>query len=332
VSRSTIAGQEIKLRTRFKDDLGYGAQASDVWLHIFQPSTPITEDGSGSYFSTGSDYEYIGEGIYQYGFTPPDGAAEGTWTDLWSGILNGQLVSGEFTFEVYGGGAAEEIGDQLSINNLVEVVLSSGIMASDGTYLTDGYSFQFLTTTSPSYTNIRKVKLEVGGFINQLPDLTIQIAILEASLEADQLDFTSQNSLASKNTAFFQHARREWTTCKVALGLIDNITTSGLKSKTLGDLHVEYDTNAVFKTMERIVACLSKWEPQIMAGGYAKDAQQPRGVIKGQYDPERPHTGRVWEPMDSPYSDPFPAANTEGKRSPSHERYRGLYKKGKRFW
>lgn len=332
MSRSTIAGEEIRLKARFKDDLGDGAMASGVWLHIFQPGVPVTVDGSTSYYTTSNEYEYLGEGIFQYGFTPPTSGPEGAWTDIWSGILNGQLISGEFTFDVYGGGEVVELGNQLFVNNLVEVTLSSGIMASDGSYLSEGYTFEFLTTTSPTYTSIRKVKLEAGGFISALPDLTLQMAILEASLEADQLDFTSQNSNASKNTALYEHARREWTTCKVALGLIDNLTTHGLKSKTLGDLHVEYDTNAVFKTMQRIIDCLSKWEPQIMAGGYAKEAQQPVGVIKGEYDIERPHTGRLWEPMDSSYSDPLPAANTEGKRTIYHQRYKNLYKNKKRFW
>lgn len=330
MSRSTIAGQEIRLKARFKDDLGEGAQASGIWLHIFQPSTPVMVDGSTSYLTT-NDIEYMGEGVYQYGFSPPDCVPEGTWTDLWSGVLNCQLVSGEFTFEVYGGGDLEEIGGQLHQNNLVEVVLSSGIMATDGSYLSAGYSFEFLTTTSPAYTSIRKVKLEVGGFINELPDLTIQMAILEASLEADQLDFASQNSYASKNTALYEHARREWTTCKVALGLIDNLTTHGLKSKTLGDLHVEYDTNAVFKTMQRIVACLEKWEPQLISGGLAKASQQPRRVVKGEYDPDRPKTGRLWEDTDSSYSDPFPAANTE-KRRTGHQRYKNIFKSKKRPW
>lgn len=332
MSRQTIAGQEIKLRAKFKDDLGEGTQASGVWLHIFRPSTPVNMDGSDSYFSTNSDFEYIGEGIYQYGFTPPDCAPEGSWTDLWSGTLNCQLVSGEFDFDVYGGGELEEIGNQLYLNNIVEVNLYSGIRATDGSYLSDGYSFEFMTTTSPSYTNIRKVKLEAGGFVNNIPDTTIQTAILEASLEADQLDFTSQNINASQNTSFFQHARREWTTCKTSLGIIDNLTTTGLRSKTLGDLHVEYDSNAVFKTMERIMACLAKWELQIQAGGYLRAGNQPRGVIKGELDSERPHTGRLWESTDSSYSDPLPAANTEGRRSSSYQRYKGLFKKNKSWW
>jgi len=329
--REITAGQEMNLRARFKDDLGTGTQASGVWLHIFEPSVDVDEDGTGAYFSTNTGYEYLGEGIYQYGFTPPDNAAEGTWVDFWIGILNSQVVSGEFYFSVYSGGEAEEIGNQLFVNNLVEIILSSGIMATDGIYLEDGYSFEFLTTISPSYTTIRKIKLEAGGFINQLPDLTIQMAILEASLEADQLDFTGQNSYASKNTAFFEHARREWTTCKVTLGLIDNLTTSGLKAKTLGDLHVEYDTNIATKTLQRILACLERWEPQLLSGGLSRDAQQPRGVVKGEYDPDRPTTGRLWESSDSSYSDRYPASNTEETRS-YQRRSQNIYKKGKRWW
>jgi hypothetical protein len=332
LSREVIAGEEIKLRTRFRDDLNDGALASGVWLHIFEPSVPVVVGGAGAIVTTSGELIYIGEGIWEYGFTPHCHAPTGTWTDAWSGLLNSQLISGEFNFTVYGGGDVVEIGDQLFANNLVEVILDSGIMATDGTYLSDGYSFEFLTTTNPSYTNIRKVRLEVGSFLNQMPDLTIQLMILEASLEADQLDFSAQNSLINQNSGLFQHARREWVTCKTALGLIDNTTSNALKTKTLGDLHVEYDTNVVFKTMQRIIACLEKWEPQLISGGLAKASQQPRGVIKGEYDRERPQTGRLWESTDGSYSDPYPAANTQGKRSSSHQRYKNLYKKGKKFW
>jgi hypothetical protein len=327
MSREVIAGQEIDLRARFKDDLGDPAVASGVWLHVFEPNADTSEEANAVY-STSGELNYIGEGIWEYRYTTSGTAVEGTWTDLWSGILNGQVISDSFNFEVYAAGDVEAIGNQLYVNNLIEVILTSGIMATDGTYLSDGYSFEFLTETDPSYTNIRKVKLEIGSYVEDLPDLTLQLAILEASIEADQITFET-----SKNANFYEHARREWTTCKVAFTLLDNVTSHGLKSKTLDNLRVEYDTGAVNRTIMRILDCLQKWEPQVIAGGYSKQSQQPAYVVKGELDYDRPVVGRMWAPtMDTTgTSDKRPAANTTDKLSDSR-RFERVWKEKKRFW
>jgi hypothetical protein len=325
VSRSVIAGQTIYLRSQFKDDLGEPAVASGVSVHLFDPTADHPLDVGSAYLNI-NDPTYIGQGIYEYGFSVPDCAPEGTWHDLWSGMLNCQLMSGEFSFEVYKAGEISGLGSQLNVNNLIEITLTSGVGATDGTYLSEEYLFQFLTTTSPSYTSLRKVRLEVGSLLTDIPDDTIQLSILEASLEADQISFKD-----SKKEGFFEHARREWTTCKTALTLIDNNSAHGLKSKSLADLRVEYDPAAVMKTIARIVECLQKWEPQLLAGGYAAAAQQPAGVVKGEYDYDRPPVGRTWEYTDSVNSDQRPAANMKGKDSRSR-RYTHAFKNNKKWW
>jgi len=324
-TRSVSAGQSIYLRAKFKDDLGENAVASGVALSIFEPDIDEPLEMAEAFLNI-NDPTYLGEGIYEYDFSVPDGATEGVWTDLWSGVLNSQLISGVFNFEVQSAGEIVSLGDQLVANDLVEVTLTSGIQATDGTYLTNGYTFEFMTNTSPSYSEVRKVRLEVGSFIGDLPDTTIQTAILEASLEADQLSFE-----ATQNTNFFAHARREWTTCKVAFTLLDNVTSHALRSKTLADLRVEYDTNAIVKTMMRIMDCIQKWEPQIIAGGYAKTAQQPLMVIKGELEFDRPAAGRLWSSTDSSISDRYPAANETDKESLSR-RYEKIFRHKKKFW
>jgi len=323
--RSVIAGQEIKLRTRFKDDLNEPALASGVSLYIFVPDSDEPLNPADSYLTINNPF-YLGEGIYEYGFNVPDDAEEGTWYDLWYGTLNSQLLSGQFEFEVYSAGEAEALSDQLYENNIVEVTLMSGIYATDGTYLGEEYSFEFLTTTSPSYTSIRKVNLEVGGYLTDVADFTIQLGILEASLEADQLSFAT-----TQNEGFYEHARREWTTCKTAMILLDNITSHALRAKRLGDLQVEYDPATIVKTIARISECLQKWEPQLINGGYSLDAQQPVGVVKGEYDYDRPQVGRLWESMDSTMSDRVPGSNSKDTDYLSR-RYKKIFSSKKRFW
>ncbi len=325
MSRTVTAGEQINLRAKFKDDYGDASVASGISLYIFESNVEEPFNLSNAYLTV-NDPSYLGEGIYEYGFDVPDPALGGTWTDVWYGTLNMQVLSGIFNFTVSSGGEVESFGNQIFTNDLIEITLASGVMATDGTNLETDYVFEFMTTTAPSYTNIRKVKLEIGGYVADLDNITIQTAILEASLEADQLTFASE-----RNTSLYEHARREWATCKVSFMLLDNVTSHALKSKSLGDLRVEYDTGAVVKSMMRIMDCLQKWEPQLLSGGYAKDAQQPMRVVKGESDWDRPAIGRLWSSTDSYLSDRFPAANTKSKDSSSY-RFERIYRNRKKFW
>ena len=148
-----------------------------------------------------------------------------------------------------------------------------------------------MTTISPAYTSVRKVRLEVGGFIKNVPDYTLQTAILEGSIEADILTFQTSDI----NTSLYEHARREYVTCLAASSLLNNISSGSLRSKTLGDLSVWYNPDALKDAMGRALDCLDKWEAQVIAGGYARAGTNPARVIKGELDPDRITPGRLWE-------------------------------------
>ena len=85
------------------------------------------------------------------------------------------------------------------------------------------------------------------------------------------------------------------------------------------------------KTIDRIIDCLNKWEPQLLAGGYKIAAQAPVGVVKGRYDYDRPDVGRDWDDTGSAYSDKVPGANTKVKHPNSLRSKRG-FKKKKSWW
>ncbi len=319
-NRQVRAGETITLRARFTDDLGEAVEADDVWLRIFpsdadlnDPDTAILASGNATYF---------GAGIFQYEYDVPGVGPDGTWYDQWYGDIPSQQLYANLSFEVGASGIVQSFSNQLDINNVVEVTLNSGIKASDGGYLTEDYTFTFLTTTHPSYTNTRKVRLNYGGFLADLLDETLQLSILEASLEADELTFSTQ-----QNSKVFQHARREWVTCKTAAILMSNLGNNALRSKSLGDLSVSYDTDGLRDSMEKALDCMTKWEPQLMSGGYAKAQQNPQMVVKGEYDVDRPTIGRLWHGSDTQST---PAANTKAKY-PYERRWKSIYSK-KRYW
>lgn len=302
--RSARAGTTVTLRARMFDDLGDTAQASGVAVRIYEPDAiDPCEIGSPTYWA---------EGIFEYDFAIPDIGPGGLYTDLWTAQLNGQTLSGVFTFEVSASGSAYALDGQLHQNNFVEIAIASGILASDGGVLGEDYEFSFLTEISPQYTDLNKVQLEVGAAIPDLEDDAIYTAILEASLEADQLTFRK----ISQNNDFFLHARREWSTCRAAATLATNARACmRVTSKKLGDFSVNYNMHALDDLLDRIASCLERWEPQLMAGGYAK--QTPSMLIKGELDPDRPSIGRSWiSNREGDYmSRRIPAGNCKSKQS-----------------
>jgi hypothetical protein len=307
--RTIRAGQPIKLRAQFKDDLNETAQASPVYIHVYEPDEVL--DISNAILVSGIP-TYLGEGIFEYEYTVPSTGPGGIWTDVWYGTLTGQTLSGIFNFTVSADGAITEIDQQLHNNNLVTLTLTSGILATDGTGLSEEYTAEFMTTTNPSYTNLRKIRLEVGSFVVNLEDDVIQTSILEASIEANILSFTT----TATNSDLFEHARREYTTCMASSILLNNLNNTSLRAKTLGDLHVEYDTNGIRDSLTRLQNCIDKWHPQLLAGGGVTAKRRPALVVKGILDPDRPDVSRSWQSTeDGSVSRRLPAANTRERAS-----------------
>jgi len=232
-----------------------------------------------------------------------------------SGVLDATLIVDDNLLTI------SDLASGIYANNIVLVELASGIEASDGTNLDGAYDFEFLTSISPAYTSVRKIRLEIGGYIRNLTDYTIQFANLEASIEADVLNFTD-----STDGDMFRHARRQYTTCLAAAMLAGNLGNRSLKTKTLGDLHVEYDTQGINDLNRKLDACLARWEPQLLGGGTARANAAPQMVIKGDLDPDRPIASRSWHSTQEGVSRRIPAAN-ERVRYNTQRRYLRSFRK-----
>lgn len=320
-NRRIRAGQTLTLLARFKDDLGEGTQASGVYVHIFEPTIDTTDDSLATVVS--GVPTYLGEGVFSYDYNIPYAGPEGAWHDKWIGTLNTQALEATLEFDVYTAGAFTALDNQLFVNDLVTVSIPSGIYATDGTYLESEYEFEFMTTTNPSYTNTRKVRLEAGGFLGSVEDDTIQTSILEASIEADVLTFTSIRT----NSALYQHARREYVTCLASAMLVNNLGNMQLKGKTLGDLSVQYDTNGIRDMLGKLQECMEKWTGQLLAGGGARARTQPSYVVKGAADPDRPAIGRVWDNRGA-----HPVANMRAKNQQTRRYLKTYWPRTKKWW
>jgi hypothetical protein len=181
-------------------------------------------------------------------------------------------------------------------NNIVTVTLDDNITSSGGTALSSDYEFYFTSTYYPHYSSVRKVRLEYGAFISDIPDDTVNLAIFEASLTVDNITWATATNNSLED--YYEWARWEFTTCKAAETLLLNILgiSRGLKSKRLGDLEVQYDTAVTENGLEKALGCMSKWEATINGRGQGKIL--PQAVIKGSLDVDRPPIGRGWTPPD----------------------------------
>lgn len=293
------AGQSSRLRVQFTDAAGDPIEATSVTVDLFDPDqdtdtdTPVVED---------LVPVFLGNGIFEVTFTAPT-TPDGTWRDRWTGTIFDTETTTLFSFELVNTGAIISYPVQgLRENTLVEVLLTTDITSSTGTALEEEINFFYTTTLTPFYSSARKVRLDSGGLLGTISDYAISLAILEASIEADIMTFAPTNV----NNNMFVHARRQYVTCLAAQMLAGNVLANGgvLKSKSLSDFKVEYDTGIIANLLNRLEDCLTKWSPQLQTGGGARAIGRPQMVIKGELDPDRPTIGRLWYGI-APGEQPF---------------------------
>lgn len=199
--------------------------------------------------------------------------------------------------------------DQLQVNNIVVLTLDRTIENEDGDTLGEDYITYFSTPYTPLYTSRRRISLDVGPAIRNIQEEPIMLAILEASLYADSLNF--QNAITNAN--YYQHARREFVTCYAEGLLLNGLLSSGeggRLSKTLGDLKVSRDgAGGISQKAQELKDCFSYWEIVLTSGGAVGPnmSLSPGHSVKGALSNDTMITHRQWEPMSYPS---VPAANS----------------------
>jgi hypothetical protein len=325
--RQVEVGNDIILRALFTDEFSTPVEATNVLVYIFEPGANTNNLFEAINYASPAVPIYNGNGVFELTYSIPSNGTEGAWNDVWVGEILGTSTSATFTFSVTNRGSISTFEEQLYPNNIITITISKDIVVTDGSTLPEDYTFTFLTTTNPSYSNVRKVRLDFGGFLTPIPDDTLQQIILESSIEADRLTF----SKIIRNKKLYDHAIREWVTFKTGLTLLSNIQAHLTKGKKLGDFDVLYDTNGIRDVLNRALDMLDKWEPQIMSGGGALEIEQPLMAIKGNNDPDRPMVGRTWDERNTGIHD-WPAANIE-KVPRGHRRARSGYDLfRKKYW
>jgi hypothetical protein len=191
-----------------------------------------------------------------------------------------------------------DITSSLVENSLVRITLQN-VLDTEGR-LDREYILFFAPVITPTYATIQVIRAYVGPFIDRVPDTTIAMLILEASLTAQAIS----NSVIV-NPALYQLALRKWVQCRVAYDLLfPTMVESVGKKKQLAEMAVEWQGISPREKVlmyDKFLSCIEKWEEILKTGG---GGVHPIMTIKGQYDPDRPETGRGWtkRPSAGPYA------------------------------
>ena len=166
------------------------------------------------------------------------------------------------------------------------------------------------------------MRLEYGIFLEDIYDDTINAAIYQASKLVDDLSWNIGSNTVS---SYYGSARWEFTTCKAAEILLTNVLAGGgggLKSKRLGDLAVEYDTDSLNNALDKALGCMGKWEAVLNSKG--APIGDPQYFVKGKYDADRPPVGRQWD-----VSNGYPIASAKSLGSGKARWTSGYYNSSK---
>ncbi len=185
-------------------------------------------------------------------------------------------------------------------NNNIVVTLDETIADIDGVSLGADHEFFFGTELDPFYAGIRHVRLRLGSLGNYYPDETIALAIWDASREAYVF---APHLLAITDVAAYERARQQFVVCFAAWVLVSGGAAASGESvrKRLGDFDVSRSPASGSTGLDDdLKDCISYYQAIMEGGGGLAPLHKPLNVVKGDYDVDAPHHGRLWEIPEVP--------------------------------
>jgi hypothetical protein len=252
------------------------------------------------------------QGLYYYEYLIDIDAHTGVWFDRWKVSIDNVESLAVLQFTVTQSSPVTDIESiqmgnvpLLLENNVIVVTLSDTIRATDGSFLVGGCQYYFTTQYNPLYSSVRRVRLRAGRHLNNVPDDTINLAIFEASLYADDITFgmvfppldpdgypgisyqqyhgtpwkgvgpAFYGIRTKSGGAYLSRARIEFTTCMAVHFILSNNLGQFQKRKRLGDFEVEYGDNSLKVYMDDLHKECKDWEAVLNSGGYLTQGASP---------------------------------------------------------
>jgi len=321
---AVLAGEVITFRAVFTDETG-GLINLDALPEVYiydedVGSDVIAEEAEAQVYTSALAGPFaatlLSTGYYTYDYTVPASGDSGTWHDLWVGTINTTDDYEIFAFDVDEGFNASD--QMLSNNNMLIIKLGATITNLAGDESLAATSLYYTTTYSPLYASPDLIRLEMGRWIDYIPDDTLALMAHISSKEADFIH-------GAKTAAWgnIQLARTKFVVfdtvwrCLNIPGQGREAGYSSGKRKSLGDLSITGGSPTVDvpdEIYEYVRKQREEWWRVVNAGGNIVPGQgfSPTFSVKGMMDPDRRLTGRLWEsPEVGRY--PQPSANRKVK-------------------
>ena len=208
--------------------------------------------------------------------------------------------------------------------------LSNTIANATGTENLVAITMGYATIYSPLYASPDLIRLEMGRWIDYIPDSTLALMAHISSKEADFIHGARTESWGN-----IQFARTKFVVfdsvwrCLNIPGQGRQAGYSSGKKKFLGDLQITEGspvTEVPLEIYEYVRKQRDEWWRVVNAGGNIVPGQglSPTIAVKGMFDPDRRLTGRLWDsPSTQTY--PQPSANKKVRRGNMRRGRFGFY-------
>lgn len=290
------AGGVVTLRAIFLDGCGEPMVLDEVVMTVEDSE----ENPAGSFALSASTISLVSPGMYEIEYTVPYNPAllitDGSWTDSWIGYINSvPVISQEFSFRVMSQGIA--VQQIIHNNTLLVIVLDETIADVDGNVLGEDIQLSFSSKYNPYYASPDLLRLEIGHWVDAVPDDTISLMIHWSSKEVDEITHSV------RNTSMYNVAKTKFVIYDVAMRLLTLPIDINGTQKRLSELMIKRDGN--FKNvMDELRKQRNEWFRVVNSGGTIVPGQSfnPSVAVKGYTDPDRGMIGRGWHhPGQYPY-------------------------------
>lgn len=198
-----------------------------------------------------NDIIKVETGFYYINYTFSE---EGKFIVEWKSTIKNKVNLQKININVKDEVLAKNLKFGLDFNEIIVIDVLKGITSLDGkSSLLQNNTFSFSTEYKPFYCSVEMLRMEMGSWVDLVPDDTLALAIHWSSLEANSI--TSSGRI---NESYY-YARTRFVMYDAAIKLFSMpMSTSGTgKSKQLGDLLIE-DGNSVDYNLKDLISELKE--------------------------------------------------------------------------
>ncbi len=174
-------------------------------------------------------------------------------------------------------------------SNCEYIVVATGLRAVDGSVLTTPVVTVFLGPLSPFYCSLNDVLQELGSLAPVFGQLTVGLAVRNASLQADYL---SPTTIDPQNITYpvKQYVRFQAAYDLLATFYLEKASQAG-QSYQLDKLQVTYNRQYLDDLVKRIKDELDKWR-DVLTGYNHRGRPKARAAVRGGTSNPQPITPR----------------------------------------